>query len=391
MAKSYEARGVSANKPDVHFALAAVDQGLFPGAFCKVIPDVLIGDPNWCCLLHADGAGTKSALAYTYWRKSGDIKVFQGIAQDSIVMNLDDMLCVGASGPFLMSNTIGRNAKLIPAEALREIVDGYTSFCAQMSRFGVEIASCGGETADLGDLVRTIVIDSTLMTRVKRASIIDASRVQPGHDIVGLASFGRATYESVENSGIGTNGLTAARHELLSAGLKAEFPETFAPEIRDHAYLGQHDLDTPLPGTAMTIGEALLSPTRTYAPIVTQVLARANGQVSALFHNTGGGLTKCLKFGAGVRYIKDNLFPLPPIFRFIKDKTGMSLHDMAEIFNMGHRFEVVCSPRFTQEVIDLSHRFGVAAQVIGRVEKASNGASLVLSSDGKTAEFGRKG
>ncbi len=391
MAKSYEARGVSANKPDVHFALAGVDQGLFPGAFCKIIPDVLIGDPDWCCLLHADGAGTKSALAYTHWRKSGDIRVFRGIAQDSIVMNLDDMLCVGATGPFLLSNTIGRNAKLIPAEALREIVDGYTSFCAQMSRSGIEIVSCGGETANLGDLVRTVVINSTLMTRMQRASVIDASQVKPGHDIVGLASFGRATYESVENSGIGTNGLTAARHELLGADLKTGFPETFAPEIIAHAYVGQHDLDTALPGTALTVGEALLCPTRTYAPIVTQVLARADGQVSALFHNTGGGQTKCLKFGEGVRYVKDNLFPLPPIFQFIRDKTAMPLRDMAQVFNMGHRFEVVCAPQFTQQVIDLSQRFGVAAQVIGRVEKADAGASLVLSSDGQTVELDRKG
>ncbi|HVO28089.1 MAG TPA: AIR synthase related protein [Candidatus Margulisiibacteriota bacterium] len=385
--RTYESRGVSADKRDVKNALRFTDPGLFPGAFCKVVPDVLAGSGDHCVLLHADGAGTKSALAYIHYRRYGDPHVFAGIAQDSLVMNLDDLLCVGCTGPFLLSNTIGRNAKLIPGEVVAEIIRGYQQVADDLRQYDISIVPCGGETADVGDLVRTVVVDATLAARMRRDDVIDCSRVRPGHVIVGLASFGRAAWEPAENSGIGTNGFTAARHELLAAKFRAEFPETFAPDIFDLAYRGRFDLDDPLPHSAMTIGEALLSPTRTYAPVVREVLTACRTQISALFHNTGGGQTKCLGFGRNVRYVKNNLFPLPPIFRFLREVTGLPLSEMSRVFNLGHRLEIVCDPSASQSVIAIAQRAAIAAQVIGVVEPAESGRSLVLQADGETVEF----
>lgn len=384
---TYEQRGVSPHKPDVKKAIEDLDPGLFPGAFCKATPDVLTGSPEHCLLLHADGAGTKSAVAYIHYRRHGDASVFEGIAQDSLVMNLDDLLCVGTTGPYVLSNTIGRNARLIPGEAVRAIIHGYENLVGRLREYGVEITSCGGETADLGDVVRTLVVDSTLAVRMRRDEVIDCSNVRPGHVIVGLASFGRAVYEDYENSGIGTNGLTAARHELLTSRYREEFTETYAPEISEVAYTGRFDIDDPLSETSMTVGEALLSPTRTYAPVMVPVLARYRGQISAIFHNTGGGQTKCLNFGGNVRYEKDDLFPMPPIFSFIQRECGLSLHEMARVFNLGHRLEIVCDPAVSSEIIDIARGFGVEAKIVGRVRESSAGRSLALTVGGETLEF----
>jgi phosphoribosylformylglycinamidine cyclo-ligase len=383
----YELRGASADKPDVHRAIRGADPGLFPGAFCKIVPDSIAGSPEHCVALHADGAGTKAAVAYLRFRQDGDARIFRGIAQDSLVMNLDDLLCVGTTGPFVLSNTIGRNAKLIPGDVIREIIAGYESVASMLSQYHISIASCGGETADLGDLVRTIVIDSTLAVRFPRSEVIDCSRAQPGHVIVGLASFGKAAYEDNENSGIGTNGFTTARHVLLSARYGQDFRETHAPEIEAWAYQGRFELSDKMPDGKMTVGEALLSPTRTYAPIVNEMFETLRPSISAIFHNSGGGLTKCLKFGAGVTYIKDNLFPTPPIFSLIRSEDHLTFEEMCRTFNMGHRLEIICDPSAAAEIIAISEEFGVAGQVIGRVEK-SQGPNRIKISDGEdVAEF----
>jgi phosphoribosylformylglycinamidine cyclo-ligase len=384
--RTYESRGVSPDKPDVRRALDASDPGLFPGAFCKAVPDVLAGSEQHCVLLHADGAGTKSALAYVHYRQHGDAGVFAGIAQDSLVMNLDDLLCVGCTGPFVLSNTIGRNAKLIPGAVVSEIIRGYERVASDLRRYGVEIVPCGGETADVGDLVRTVVVDSTLVARMRRDEFINCAGVRAGHVIVGLASFGQAVYESSYNSGISTNGFTAARHELLADRYRREFPETFAPDISDLAYTGRFAIDDPLPGTSMTIGEALLSPTRTYAAVMVDVLRYLRTRISAIFHNSGGGQTKCLGFGREVRYVKDNLFPLPPVFRFLREATNLPTREMVRVFNLGHRMEIVCEPTAANDVVEIASRFGVEARVVGRVERHA-GRSLVVCVDGETIEI----
>lgn len=384
----YESRGVSAQKQDVEAATAGLDKGLYPGAFCRIVPDFLGGSAAHCTLLHADGAGTKASLAYLHYARHGDPAIFRGIAVDSLVMNLDDMLCVGATGPFVLSNTIGRNAKLVPQEVLREVVEGYDETCRMLAGHGIEVHPCGGETADVGDLVRTIIVDSTMAARMRRDQVIDAARVRPGHVIVGLASFGRATYESAYNSGIGSNGMTLARHELLGGDYRERHPETFAPEIEGLAYTGSCDIDDPLPGTDMTVGEALLSPTRTFAPVMVRILAAAEGRISAIFHNSGGGQTKCLKFGRGVTYVKDDLFPLPPLFRLIRDRSGLPMRELAQVFNLGHRMEVVCERAFADEAIAIAGALGVEARVVGRVEPGSEKPSLRLRVEGEDLAFG---
>lgn len=384
---SYEQRGVSAHKEDVVRAVSHLDPGVFPGAFCKAVPDVFTGSPDHCVLLHADGAGTKSSLAYLHYKRHGDPAVFHGIAQDSLIMNIDDMLCVGALGPYVLSNTIGRNAKLVPGEVIQAIVAGYERVSRSLEPFGFQITACGGETADVGDLVRTLIVDSSVATRMERSAFINAKHVKAGHAIVGLASFGQATYEDRPNSGIGTNGFTALRHGLLPPRYREEFPESFAPEIYEMAYTGAFDLDDPLPGTSFTVGEACLSPTRTYAPVIAQVLASHREAVSALFHNTGGGQTKCLNFGANVRYVKDNLFPAPPLFRFIRETTGSPLREMLRVFNMGHRMEVVCEPSVAPGVIEIARSFGIEAQVVGRVEPLDGRKELIVETQGETVEF----
>lgn len=382
----YERRGASATKADVHSALQGLSTGLFPGAFCKAVPDVLGGSPEHCVLSHADGAGTKAALAYMHYVRHGRPEVFSGIAQDSLVMNLDDLLCVGATGPFIYSNTIGRNSKQIPGEIIRALIHGYEEFAERLRPLGVDLVSCGGETADVGDLVRTVIVDSTIVIRMRRSDFIDCSQVRAGHVIVGLASAGRASYENAENSGIGTNGFTALRHGLLSPEYREQFPQTYAPEITDVAYTGRYNLDSPLPGTSMTIGEAALSPTRTYAPIVLQVLREVRPFISAIFHNTGGGQTKCMGFGHDIRYVKDNLFELPPLIQLIRDETGISRREMLRTFNMGHRLEIVCDPGVAGQVIGISQQYQVPARIVGRVE-AAPGRSLSVRIAGETELF----
>lgn len=387
-AARYERRGVSPDKPDVREAIAAEDPGLFPGAFCKAVPDVLTGSPEHCLVLHADGAGTKSALAYLAFRRHGDAAVFRGIAQDSLVMNLDDAMCVGATGPFVMSNTIGRNARLVDKAVLRELVDGYAAVRERLAGYGIEIVSCGGETADVGDLVRTIVVDSTLAVRMRRDAFIDCSHVRPGHVLVGLASAGRAVYEDEENSGIGSNGFTAARHDVLAKKYREEFPETYAPEIAALAYAGRHLLDDPLPGSTLTVGDALLSPTRSYAPILVRVLEQHRAAISAIFHNTGGGLTKCTHFGRGVRYEKTALPAPPPIFRLIQSVSELRTAEMVRTFNMGILMEIACEPEAAPGIVRIAESFGVEAAVIGRVAAAEpDRPALRMIVDGEELAF----
>jgi len=371
----------------VRAAIADVSPGLFPGAFCKAVPDILAGSSEHCLVMHSDGAGTKSALAWLHYLRHGEERVFSDIAQDSLVMNLDDLICVGASGPFLLSNTIGRNSKLVTGAIVKAIIMGYEGLAQRLSPYGVDIVTCGGETADVGDIVRTVIVDSTITTRMLRSGFINCHMVAPGHEIVGLASFGKAAYEDKPNSGIGTNGFTALRHGVLSASYKYTAPETYAPEIAGLAYQGRFDIDDPLPGEACTVGEAFLSPTRTYAPVVIELLRQVRSGISAMFHNSGGGQTKCLGFGEGVRYEKDNMFQIPPVFRFIQETTGAALREMLTTFNMGHLLEVVCDPAASAEIIAITKGFGIDARVVGRVERKAEGRSLVVTMDDETLEF----
>ena len=387
---SYEDRGVSPDKPDVEYAIAGSGSGLFPGAFCPVSPDVFGDDPEFCTLMHADGVGTKSTVAMLMYRETGDYRVFQGLAQDSLVMNTDDLLCVGATGPMLVSNTIGRNARVFNKEMLRHVISGYRKFGQRMSSYGIDFQFCGGETADIGDLVRSVVIDSTISTRMRRSEIIDASNVQPGQVIIGLASFGRAVYEDTENSGIGTNGLTAVRHELLSAKYRDIGPDTYDPASEDNAYIGRFLLGDALPhGGGITIGEALLSPTRTYLPVVKALLDKKMPDISAIFHNTGGGLTKCLKFGSGIKYVKNNLFEMPPIFRLVCETGNMSPRDLVRVLNLGQRLEIVCAPDDAGTVIETAERFGIAAKMTGHTEKIHSGVEVEIDFAGETHVFRR--
>jgi phosphoribosylformylglycinamidine cyclo-ligase len=370
----YEDRGASADKGEVHKAIIGEHPGLHPGAFCKTLPDTLTGSPDHCLIIHADGAGTKSILAYLHWKETGDLSAFRGLAQDSLIMNVDDLACVGVFGPMLLSNTIGRNAKLIPGEAIKEIITGYRECIAMLGKHGIAIESGGGETADLGDIVRTLVVDSTLVARAKRAAIVSCEKLRPGLAIVGLYGGGRATYESKENSGLGSNGYTMLRHEFLSNHYKQTYPEIFAPEIASLAYMGKYRLSDSLPGSAgMTVGEALLSPTRTYAPILKKVMEAVGPKVAAIFHNSGGGQAKCLRFGHGITYVKDNLFAPTPIFQILLDNPAMSRRELYRTLNMGHRMEVICEPDVAPAIIEASRSFGIDAKIVGRTE-ASSGA-----------------
>ena len=372
----YQARGVSAGKAEVHTAIARQDAGLFPGAFCKVVADELTDDPSYCLAMHADGAGTKSSLAYLAWREGVGDDVWGGIAQDSLVMNLDDLGCIGALGPFMVSNTIGRNAKRIPGAVIAGIVAGYQRICDLLNDQGVPCRMTGGETADLGDLVRTLVVDSTVMARMRRDAVIDAGRIAPGDVLVGFSSTGQATWEDVPNAGMGSNGLTSARHELLGGDYRAKYPESYAPEI-DPAlvYCGDHRLQDPLPGDArFTVGAALLSPTRTYLPLIKRMLdALPRADIHGLIHCSGGGQSKIVKFGGlgratGLRYIKDSLFPVPPLFAALKGATGQSWAEMHAVYNMGHRLEVALPARHVDACLDVARACAIEAKVIGRVE-----------------------
>lgn len=373
MSDRYNQRGVSASKEDVHNAIKNLDKGLFPKAFCKIVPDLLAGDPNYCTVMHADGAGTKSSLAYIYWKETGDLSVWRGIAQDAIIMNIDDLLCVGATGPILLSSTIGRNKNLIPGEVIAEIINGTEEVLAMLRGYGMEIHSTGGETADVGDLVRTIIVDSTVTARMKRSEVIDNSRIQAGDVIVGLASYGQATYEREYNSGMGSNGLTSARHDVFSHEYASKYPESFDKSIPENlAYSGKHKVTDTLPATPLNIGKLVLSPTRTYAPVVIAMLKELSQNIHGMVHCSGGAQTKVLHFIENLHVVKDNLFDIPPLFKLIHTVTGTDLKEMYKVFNMGHRLEIYLPAQFAKTVIEISSDFGIEAKLIGRVESGSS-------------------
>ncbi len=367
----YDLRGVSAAKEDVHNAIKNVDKGIFPHAFCKIIPDILGGDPEWCNIMHADGAGTKSSLAYAYWRETGDLSVWKGIAQDALIMNVDDLLCVGATDRMLVSSTIGRNKRLVPGEVIAAIINGTEELLETMRGYGVEIYGTGGETADVGDLVRTIIVDSTVTTRMRRDMVIDNANISDGDVIVGLASFGQATYESEYNGGMGSNGLTSARHDVFCKLVAERYPETFDAAIPDElVYSGTCKLLDAVAGTPLNAGKLVLSPTRTYAPVVRRLLEEMRPAVHGMVHCTGGAQTKIMHFVNGKHVVKDNLFPIPPLFDLIQKESGTDWAEMYKVFNMGHRLEVYTSPRHAQEVIDIARAFNINARIIGHVENA---------------------
>jgi len=376
----YMQRGVSASKEDVHNAIKNVDKGLYPQAFCKIIPDLLGGDPDYCNLMHADGAGTKSSLAYIYWRETGDLSVWKGIAQDALVMNLDDLLCVGATDNILLSSTIGRNKSLIPGEVIAEIINGTEELLENLRQLGVGIYSTGGETADVGDLVRTIIVDSTVTCRMRRSDVIDNARIAGGDVIVGLASYGQASYEHQYNGGMGSNGLTSARHDVLGKYLAERFPESFDAAIpQDLVYSGSRSLLEPVEGTPLNMGQLILSPTRTYAPVVVAVLRELRPQIHGMVHCTGGAQTKVLHFVRGKHVVKDNLLPVPPLFRIIAEESGASGEELYKVFNMGHRLEFYVPQEVASDVIAISQSFGIEAQIIGHVEDAATNSLTIQS------------
>lgn len=376
----YMQRGVSASKEDVHNAIKNVDKGLYPQAFCKIIPDLLGGDPDYCNLMHADGAGTKSSLAYIYWRETGDLSVWKGIAQDALVMNLDDLLCVGATDNILLSSTIGRNKSLIPGEVIAEIINGTEELLENLRQLGVGIYSTGGETADVGDLVRTIIVDSTVTCRMRRSDVIDNARITGGDVIVGLASYGQASYEHQYNGGMGSNGLTSARHDVLGKYLAERFPESFDAAIpQDLVYSGSRSLLEPVEDTPLNMGQLILSPTRTYAPVVAAVLRELRPQIHGMVHCTGGAQTKVLHFVRGKHVVKDNLLPVPPLFRIIAEESGASGEELYKVFNMGHRLEFYVPQEVASDVIAISQSFGIEAQVIGHVEDAATNSLTIQS------------
>ncbi len=374
----YMRRGVSSTKEDVHKAIVSLSKGLYPTAFCKVLPD-LQGDPDSCIVMHADGAGTKSSLAYAYWRETGDLSVWRGIAQDAIVMNLDDLLCVGITDNILLSSTIGRNKRLIPSEVISALIEGTEAFCANMRSLGINIELTGGETADVGDLVRTVIVDSTVVARTKRAQIIANDKIQPGDVIVGFASYGQATYETEYNSGMGSNGLTSARHDIFSKNVALRYPETYDTELESTlSYTGHYELTQPIAGTTLDAGGLVLSPTRTYAPIIRDILATIGFEaVHALIHCSGGGQTKVLRFAQNLRVVKDNLLPIPILFRLIQEESQAPWSEMYQVFNMGHRMEIYLAPELAETVIDIANHYNVAAQVVGHCEISSSGDTQV--------------
>ena len=379
----YRRRGVSADKEDVHAAIKNIDKGLFPQAFCKIIPDIMGGDPDYCNLMHADGAGTKSSLAYLYWRETGDLSVWRGISQDSIVMNLDDLLCVGATQGLLHSSTIGRNSRLIPGEVISALINGTDELLEQLRDLGVGIYNTGGETADVGDLVRTVIVDSTVSCRMRRDEVIDAARISDGDVIVGLASFGQATYETEYNGGMGSNGLTSARHDVFAHHYAEKYPESYDDCLPDDVvYVGSHSLTDRVEGLDIDYGHLVLAPTRTYAPVLVEMLRELRPEIHGLIHCTGGAQTKVLHFVEGKKIIKDNLFDLPPLFDTILRDGKTPAREMYKVFNMGHRMEVYLPEQYAAEVIDIAHHFDIDAQVIGRVEEADESEVVIESSLG---------
>lgn len=382
MDNRYNLRGVSAAKEDVHNAIKNIDKGIFPKAFCKIIPDILGGDDEYCNIMHADGAGTKSSLAYMYWKETGDINVWKGIAQDAIVMNTDDLLCVGAVDNILVSSTIGRNKMLIPGEVISAIINGTDELLADMRKMGVGIYPTGGETADVGDLVRTIIVDSTVACRMKKSDVIDNSKIQPGDVIVGLSSSGQATYEKSYNGGMGSNGLTSARHDVFSKYLATKYPESFDNSIpQELVYSGTKTLTEQIEGLGIDTGQLVLSPTRTYAPVIRKILDAKRNKIHGMIHCTGGAQTKVLHFiNDNCKIIKDNMFAVPPLFKIIKEESNTDWKEMYQVFNMGHRMEIYVSPEDAEEIIQISKSFNIDAQVIGHVEEDSK-PSLTIKSE----------
>lgn len=379
----YDLRGVSAAKEDVHNAIKNVDKGIFPKAFCKIIPDILGGDPLWCNIMHADGAGTKSSLAYAYWRETGDLSVWKGIAQDALIMNIDDLLCVGATDNILVSSTIGRNKQLIPGEVISAIINGTEELLAELRRQGVNAISTGGETADVGDLVRTIIVDSTVTCRMRRADVIDNGNIQAGDVIVGLASYGQATYEDCYNGGMGSNGLTSARHDVFSKYLAERYPETFDAAVPSElVYSGSRSLTDSVEGVDLDAGKLVLSPTRTYAPVIKKLLDEMRPEIHGMVHCSGGAQTKVMNFVQNKHVIKDNLFPVPPLFDLIQRESGTDWAEMYKVFNMGHRMEIYLRPEHAARVIDIAASFGIDARVVGRVEEAPANHLTIISEKG---------
>ena len=380
----YNLRGVSASKEDVHNAIKNIDKGIFPNAFCKIIPDILGGDPAYCNIMHADGAGTKSSLAYMYWKETGDLSVWKGIAQDALIMNIDDLLCVGAVDNILVSSTIGRNKLLIPGEVISAIINGTDELLAELRDMGVGCYATGGETADVGDLVRTIIVDSTVTCRMKRVDVIDNKNIQAGDVIVGLASFGQATYEKEYNGGMGSNGLTSARHDVFAKYLASLYPESYDAAVPDElVYSGKLKLTDRIAELGIDAGKLVLSPTRTYAPVIKKVLDELRPQIHGMVHCSGGAQTKVMHFVHNKRVVKDNLFPIPPLFRIIQEQSGTDWSEMYKVFNMGHRMEIYIAPEYAEQVIAIAKSFHIDARQVGFVEEAAQNELIIQSEFGK--------
>ena len=388
VSKRYAQRGVSAAKDEVHKAIKNINKGLFPKAFCKIVPDYLTGDDNYCLIMHADGAGTKSALAYMYWKETGDLSVWKGIAQDALIMNIDDLLCVGVVDNIMLSSTIGRNKNLIPAEVISAIINGTEELIAELSAFGVHIHSTGGETADVGDLVRTIIVDSTVTARIERRKVIDNANIKAGNVIVGLASYGQATYENEYNGGIGSNGLTSARHDVFAKVLADKYPESFDASVPSElVYAGTKQLTDKVIGSPLNAGKLVLSPTRTYAPIIKKILEKYNNtQICGMVHCSGGAQTKILHFVDNLHIIKDNLFPTPPLFKLIQEESKTDWKEMYQVFNCGHRMELYVEEAIAEDIITIAKSFNVEAQIIGRVASSDN-KCLTIKSEYGTFEY----
>jgi phosphoribosylformylglycinamidine cyclo-ligase len=388
ISKRYSQRGVSASKEDVHNAIKNIDKGLFPKAFCKIVPDYLTNDQEYCLIMHADGAGTKSSLAYMYWKETGDVSVWKGIAQDALIMNIDDLLCVGATDNIMLSSTIGRNKSVIPGEVLSAIINGTEELIEDLKGFGVTIHSTGGETADVGDLVRTIIVDSTVTARIKRSDVIDNANIKAGDVIVGLESFGQATYEKCYNGGMGSNGLTSARHDVFDNYLAKKYPESFDAAVpEDLVYSGKVKLTDKVEGSPLDAGQLVLSPTRTYAPIIKDVLSKYTSEdIHGMVHCSGGAQTKILHFIDNLHIVKDNLFAVPPLFKLIQEQSKTDWKEMYQVFNCGHRMEIYVSPEKAEEIIAISKSYNVNAQIVGRVE-ASDSKKLTIESPYGTFEY----
>ena len=380
----YDSRGVSFDKKEVHEAIKNIDKGLFPLAFCKIIPDIITGDDNYCLVMHADGAGTKSSLAYAYWKETGDLSVWKGISQDSLIMNIDDLICVGAINNIVVSSTIGRNKKLIPAEVIKTIIEGNEKVISKLNSFGINIKSSGGETADVGDLVKTIIVDSTVVCRLKKEEVIDNSNIKNGDVIVGLASFGKTTYEDEYNSGIGSNGLTSARHDVFDKYLKIKYPETYDNSLSDDLiYIGSKKLSDKIPGIDLDAGKLVLSPTRTYAPVVKQMFSKIERKkIHGIIHCSGGAQTKVMNFVKNKHIIKDNLFETPPVFKLIQSESKTSWKEMYQVFNMGHRLEIYTDENSAQSIINISKSFNLDAKIIGRVEDCKENKLSISTNKG---------